>query len=120
MSSVTTAPTVDEGIEWVTVGDLLKLIAEQKISKDSVIMMSSDAEGNSYQPMWKADVCDGLSVDESTGSMGIQTLTAGHAEGGWGKEDVVGKDKTVKPMLLLLPSHYHTPRFEWANVKAMG
>lgn len=81
----------------MTVGELhkkiLQLIEDGEV--DSILVMSKDAEGNSYSPLFDLDKCSYVSYNTWSGEIGLRTLTEELREEGYSHEDVKDGQKAI-------------------------
>lgn len=83
----------------MTVRELIEKLST--VDQDRIVVMASDAEGNSYSPL--ADLWAGSYLAESTwsGSVGLESLTDADRERGYTDEDVV----SGSPAIILSPTN---------------
>ena len=80
-------------LQNMKVKDLIKEL--QKLDPERIVVMSSDAEGNSHSPLYS--ISEGAYREESTysGDYGLEKLTDEDIKDGYSKEDVVYGEKAI-------------------------
>lgn len=76
----------------MTVEQLIKLLLQ--CNPSDIVVMSSDAEGNSYSPVEGVDATDRYRPDSTySGEVGLRELTEYHKTVGYTEEDVIPEDE---------------------------
>jgi hypothetical protein len=78
----------------MTVGELIEILKEE--DQDSVVIIQSDAEGNSFSPLYNGYSASYKPETTWSGTVGLEMLTQKDINEGYTEEDVVrGKQAIV-------------------------